>query len=767
MKFFLLSVLTLLQILSAQKQNSDISSDAQFWHPDSFHAAYYLPGNFDKAVIAKDTMGIKLIRGTQYLNLKDYQKAIQLFKSVEKELPKLKPYLQIRMAQALSQQGSFKQADSILAKASKMIQSGPGLDYLIQVWFDMKVLDSSYIPNIKEIDSLMLTRFKVKRSDRWSIESHLFDYMSESQKADVFVRGISSNKNEIQKTIRPWLSKNKVIQNLVKKDTKLKVKILEYDAARQPKVFFKTLAKWNNKKAQTSWDKNQIARIEQLKAKAYYGVSDFKNAAKYYQKLVNMKSQPLSLFYLQLARSYKKNKQLAKSNKYYSEFKVKFPKHTKTAEMIWTAATKNESAGNIQGAETLYRKIDKELKDDKRNKWAVFKVAMMYYKKGQWQKAADTFEDVYKKRRGLWSANGAYMLRADALYKLGRKKEAKAEFIRAINDFPLSYYAHLSRKYLKTYGLMDLKNIPTITPLIMTDDEAGQWMRTKTDAKTSDDKWSPVYQETFERLLQMGEWEAADFVYASSPKNLRWRLDFVLKYSRLYLKHGYLAQSYRLARRVIRKISRKYLDKAPMQFYDVAFPRPHLAWIKNQTDQSPVDPSFVLALMRQESIFDDQIASPVGARGLMQIMPYTGVPLAKREGLAKVYNHDLLRNPLMAIRLGTRYLKDLHKDWKGGYEYMLANYNAGPKPTKRWFKANKGLDEKIAFEQITYWETRNYIKKVMGNYWNYQILENYRTAPEVKMPTKNKADIETQSISAVPIKMKTKLEIKEKAKSAQ
>ena len=100
-------------------------------------------------------------------------------------------------------------------------------------------------------------------------------------------------------------------------------------------------------------------------------------------------------------------------------------------------------------------------------------------------------------------------------------------------------------------------------------------------------------------------------------------------------------------------------------------------------------------------------------------VPYTGEPLARAEGM-DWYETALLANPLVALRLSARYLRDLWKTWDGDPRWVLAEYNAGPGPTKRWAKELGGLDWDVAAEQVSYWETRDYVKRVMGNYWTYQ-----------------------------------------------
>ena len=104
-------------------------------------------------------------------------------------------------------------------------------------------------------------------------------------------------------------------------------------------------------------------------------------------------------------------------------------------------------------------------------------------------------------------------------------------------------------------------------------------------------------------------------------------------------------------------------------------------------------------------------------------MPATGKQLAKLEDISD-FDPNMLFNPFLNIRLGIRYLIDLKKEYDNDYMYVLGNYNAGPKPTKRWQAAGGNLPWDIRAEEISYWETRDYVKRVMGNYWIYQEIWN-------------------------------------------
>ena len=127
----------------------------------------------------------------------------------------------------------------------------------------------------------------------------------------------------------------------------------------------------------------------------------------------------------------------------------------------------------------------------------------------------------------------------------------------------------------------------------------------------------------------------------------------------------------------------------------------------------------VLAVIRQESEFDQKANSYVGARGMMQLMTYTARLVAKNAKLPYSKNR-LTRDPEYNIKLGSYYLAGLLEDYEGSYPFSLAAYNAGPKRVKYWKKINgnpqKGEISYIDWiELIKFKETRNYVQRVLEN----------------------------------------------------
>ena len=132
-----------------------------------------------------------------------------------------------------------------------------------------------------------------------------------------------------------------------------------------------------------------------------------------------------------------------------------------------------------------------------------------------------------------------------------------------------------------------------------------------------------------------------------------------------------------------------------------------------------VEPAVALGLIRQESSFDSGAASPVGARGLMQLMPATAAAVAKRLG-EPASVPALTSDPGYNMRLGTTYLQGLLDQFGGALPLALAGYNAGPHRVQAWLTAqgdpvSGGADMIDWIEMIPFNETRNYVQRVIEN----------------------------------------------------
>lgn len=145
-----------------------------------------------------------------------------------------------------------------------------------------------------------------------------------------------------------------------------------------------------------------------------------------------------------------------------------------------------------------------------------------------------------------------------------------------------------------------------------------------------------------------------------------------------------------------------------------------------------VEPPLALGVMRQESSFDTDTVSPAGARGLMQLMPATAVPLARKLGLPASIP-ALTTDPRYNIRLGTAYLRQMLDQFGASLPLAIAAYNAGPSRVQEWLASIAdprlpGADMIDWIEQIPLNETRNYVQRVIENLIIYR-AQRGDTAP--------------------------------------
>ena len=154
---------------------------------------------------------------------------------------------------------------------------------------------------------------------------------------------------------------------------------------------------------------------------------------------------------------------------------------------------------------------------------------------------------------------------------------------------------------------------------------------------------------------------------------------------------------------------------------DVAqrYPMPFRRDIMEAAANAGLDPAFVFGLIRQETRFMGNIRSAVGANGLMQLMPATAKWAARKGGIP--FRPDLITDPSTNLRIGSFYLK-LVLDSLGGSDPMAAAaYNAGPARPRRW-RGGMMLAPEVWTENVPFFETRDYVKKVMTNAAIYAAL---------------------------------------------
>jgi len=151
----------------------------------------------------------------------------------------------------------------------------------------------------------------------------------------------------------------------------------------------------------------------------------------------------------------------------------------------------------------------------------------------------------------------------------------------------------------------------------------------------------------------------------------------------------------------------------------VRYPRAYWDLFEPASTRLALDPYLVIALSRQESLFNPRATSSSNARGLMQLIPSTARKMASQQGMNT--ESILLYDPSVNVQLGTAYLRNLFEMFHGDAFHAVAAYNAGENAVSKWIAQSGGADDEWV-ENIAYKETREYVKKVIGGRREYLLL---------------------------------------------
>lgn len=168
---------------------------------------------------------------------------------------------------------------------------------------------------------------------------------------------------------------------------------------------------------------------------------------------------------------------------------------------------------------------------------------------------------------------------------------------------------------------------------------------------------------------------------------------------------------------------------------ELRFPLAYLDEFEQRALDAALPVSELMAIARRESAFFPSARSPVGARGLMQLMPATGAAVARKAGLQLQTRelYDIERN----IDLGSVYYRQLLERFDGKRPLALAAYNAGPSRVQHWIGDDAPMD--VWIETIPYRETRDYVKAVLA----YSVVFDFRLGRDSRVltPTEQTASL--------------------------
>lgn len=188
------------------------------------------------------------------------------------------------------------------------------------------------------------------------------------------------------------------------------------------------------------------------------------------------------------------------------------------------------------------------------------------------------------------------------------------------------------------------------------------------------------------------------------------------------------------------------------------FPTAFRQAVSYEAAKNSLESDWVFSLIRQESAFTPDAKSPVGALGIMQIMPRTGRAIAKRNGIHFKGEKTLLR-PEKNIAMGTLYLAELLDRFDNNMVMATAAYNAGPHRVKQWRPKYNDLPGDIWVETIPFKETRNYVKNILTYQaiYRFQLGKDIRLAEAIKLisPKSNNKFIAFEEVSPTQLDRRT------------
>jgi peptidoglycan lytic transglycosylase len=336
---------------------------------------------------------------------------------------------------------------------------------------------------------------------------------------------------------------------------------------------------------------------------------------------------------------------------------------------------------------------------------ARFRAPWTYFMTGRFESAAAMFASMKPRAANSSERDMFDYWRARSMEKSGNRAAARAIYQRLAQSIDSNYYPALASRRVEAAG-PELPAAsapdPSLYPVPSPDSPAARFHLSRALALKSLglSDLEPAELRALEGTAASDS-RMRGFVLAAFQSAGAW-YDAIVAASRM-AKHGALSAA--VAERV-------------------RYPRAYWDMFDEASRKHSLDPYLVLALARQESLFNPHATSVSNAKGLMQLMPATARRVAREGGMPAASLN--LYDPELNVALGTAYLRNLFAMFGGDEFKAVAAYNGGEHAVEQWNRKFPGADDEWV-ENITYRETREYVKKVIGGWREYQLLYGQRS----------------------------------------
>jgi soluble lytic murein transglycosylase len=390
-------------------------------------------------------------------------------------------------------------------------------------------------------------------------------------------------------------------------------------------------------------------------------------------------------------------------------------------DSTWTEEAQNHLAAyyvrqdNDAGADAIYREMLSSFPRGRHGERASWKAGWYAYINEKSEDAARFFEAAavnyprsdYRPAWLYWSAR--------ARDRMGDRAEALARYQLTIADYQNTYYGRLAERMLKAHGV---EAAPSNLVFAQTIDQLG-----------GEDGYFPPTEGTIRTLLALGLYEPAlrELEFARQKWGDSPAITATIAWTNKQMAASESGtRQFELARGAITLMKRAYPqfmakggEQLPREILTTIFPLSYWDLIVKYSSQNKLDPYLIAALMAQESTFVRDIKSHAGAYGLMQLMPATARQYARRFKIR--YSSSLLTTPESSVRIGTAYFADKIREF-GSVHLALASYNAGETAARRWMRESAGMSQEEFIDNISYPETQQYVKRLLGTAEDYRRL---------------------------------------------
>lgn len=459
---------------------------------------------------------------------------------------------------------------------------------------------------------------------------------------------------------------------------------------------------------------NQKEYLE-FRANLNYTLKIWENVGKYTEEYFKSYGYTADLL-LKTARAYRNAGMESTADYWYNECVRRFPNQSESRDVLWYQAWQAEERGKYDSAVVRFRNIARYIPDYKYADDAAFRIGLNQYRQRLFSDAIGSFQDFAQKHPKSDLVPGASYWQGRCYAALKNDSMATLTYRKTISEWPLDYYGWRSRQAL---GILDSATLPAST--------FDSWYdQVKKISRDPEDSKGPANSmNRFRRAVQLGTLgyfdearlliEPVEIRSSKNPAQL-------FELSRFYEMIGEHNKAFRVTKNVYFSLPQSLRKNISPEFLNRLYPRAYPEAVSSSSAKFGVDQHLVRSIMRQESMFNPVIKSPVGAVGLMQIMPYTAKQIA--DDLDTSYNDNMLLTPEVNVKFGTYYIGMLLKQFDGNFVRAIASYNGGPNNVKKWAELNEDIagDDPFFTECIGFSETRNYVKRVLENYWIYRTL---------------------------------------------